>query len=80
MLLVQKHALSRALSPSFTIDDAKHILNWYFGNTPIDWSYELKMPVGVIQAIEKLGGIYEPEIGVTRLPNYQPFDEGNNYA
>lgn len=66
----QEKALNNCFDPSFSEEDAKHILNWY--GMP---ELESSLPVGVVKAIEKLGGRYDSSWGVVVLPNYQPVDE-----
>lgn len=75
MNAAQKAALDRSMTPGFSDEDAKHILNWYVGSAPLAGLLGSSPPVGVVQAITKLGGKYQTGWGVLQLPNYQPFDE-----
>lgn len=65
----------RTINDPMTIDDAKHILNWYYGSAPIKVANGAMLSDGVINAIELLGGKYQSSWGVTKLPDYTPFDE-----
>ncbi len=58
-----------------TEEDAKHILNWYYGSSPIQVYDRAALCVGVRLAVETLGGVCRRSWGVTQLPNYVPVDE-----
>jgi hypothetical protein len=76
MNAAQKLAMRpRTADDVMTEEDAKHILNWYYGSMHIPVADGAALCVGVVQAITILGGKYQPQWGVTRLPNYQPMDE-----
>jgi hypothetical protein len=76
MNAAQKHAMrSRTINDPMTKDEAEHILNWYYGSSRIIVADGAGLSVGVVTAIEVLGGKYQSQWGVTRLPNYQPKDE-----
>lgn len=72
----QKDALRpRNPNDTMTVDEAKHILNWFYGSAPIRIANGAMLSRGVIEAIELLGGRYQSGWGVTKLPQYTPFDE-----
>ena len=63
------------MSPGFSDEDAKHILNWYVGSGSFQQLLGANPPVSVVNAITKLGGKYQQGWGVLQLPSYQPIDE-----
>ena len=63
------------MTPGFTEEDAKHVLNWYVGSGPLTNILRSTPPEGVIAAVRKLGGAYQIGWGITKLPTYKPVDE-----
>lgn len=70
----QKKAWEKVGSPTFCEDDARLVLNWYYGPARIGIADGASLCEGVIRAIERLGGRYQAGWGITKAPNYIPKD------
>lgn len=64
-------AMENSLTPGFTEDEASTILEWEYGRREVIVRMASDCcSVGVIRAIEKLGGKYQAGWGITRMPNW----------
>jgi len=73
----QLAAFNNSLSPSFTEDEAKLVLDWHYGDRKAMFMTANSVPcVGVCAAISKLGGKTQAGWGITVFPKWRE-DEVN---